>query len=107
MRKIYQAANLFEAQILRDRLQAAHLRAEVFNAHAHSAAGALPVTEIYPEVWILEDNDWDLAQRVMGEYQAELQAGNQCERICPKCGEMVPGNFASCWNCGAELAEDC
>lgn len=107
MRKIYQAANLFEAQILRDRLQAAHLPSEVFNAHAHSAAGALPVTESYPEVWIMEDADWDLARRVLDEYQAELRVGNNCERRCPHCGEMVPGNFASCWNCGHDLPEDC
>lgn len=105
MRKLYQAANLFEAQILRDRLETAHLRAEVFNAHAHSAAGALPVTESYPEVWILEDNDWDLAQKALAEILAERHMEYK-EQICCHCGETVPGNFGTCWRCGRDIPQD-
>lgn len=27
----------------------------------------------------------------------------QADVRCPKCSEDVPANFASCWNCGADL----
>ncbi|MEW6611945.1 MAG: putative signal transducing protein [Pseudomonadota bacterium] len=102
MRRIYQAAHLLEAQILVDRLGMRGIRAEIFNGNALSAAGGIPVTDTYPEVWILDDADYPLARNLLDQYEAELRQPPR-ERRCPHCGEMVPANFASCWHCQRDL----
>ena len=80
-------------------------------------------------VWIADNNDHDLAIRILRELRQEstqsecphcgydLQGHDgkvtcpECGRgmtaacgdvTCRNCGELVPANFALCWNCGRE-----
>lgn len=104
MRKIFQAANLFDAQIVLDRLRAGHIEARIFNANAASIAGLIPVTETWPEVWILDERDFELAKRVVDGFESERRNRQSMDVRCPHCGERVPGNFSHCWSCQRELS---
>jgi hypothetical protein len=64
------------------------------------AVGELAATQIWPEVWVDEDEDAEAAKQLLDEIRA---AGNTGSKICPHCGEENPGNFLSCWNCGQAL----
>jgi hypothetical protein len=101
MRKLYQAADRIEAQLLRDQLESVGVSAVVMNDYLAGAAGELPAN-IYPEVWLLQDDDAVMAERVLldfiQEHQERRGKGRWC---CDKCGEWVDPEFNLCWNCSA------
>lgn len=101
MRRIYGAADLQDAHIVLGLLRQAGIEARVLNEHARGGLGDLPFGEVYPEVWIDNDEDRERARRIVEAYQA--QAVDTGVRHCPSCGEESPGNFDVCWNCGAKL----
>ena len=77
------------------------IRARVFNQHASSLAGELPVDVARPQVWVDDPAHAERARSIIDEYLG-APAGPAVK--CPKCGEENPGSFELCWNCGAGLA---
>jgi hypothetical protein len=100
MKKIYSAASLPEAYMLRDALRAAGIGAEVFNENAQGAVGEIPFTHAWPEVWILDESDMARAREMVREYEKPPPTGT---RNCQACGEENPAGFELCWHCGADL----
>lgn len=79
----------------------AGIRARLFNTHASSIAGELPIDLSLPQVWVDDDEQAPRATQLIREF---LQARPQGPSvICPRCGEDVPGSFELCWSCGAPL----
>jgi len=101
MKKIYSAANLVEAQIMLDLLGHAGIKARLFNQHAQGGVGELAFTEAYPEVWVIDDIDYERGMQVANAYDcAPIETGVV---FCSACGEENPRNFQLCWQCGAGL----
>jgi len=48
----------------------------------------------------MEDGQLDRARLLIEEH---LLRPAPPGRTCPRCGEENPGNFLSCWACGAEF----
>jgi hypothetical protein len=85
-------------------LEAAGIRSEIRNLNASSAAGAVPVAQVYPELWILENKDESRAKALIQAYRDEAAAAPVGpDWTCPACGEKVDGIFSSCWNCGTAI----
>src|SRR5579871_5790785 len=61
----------------------------------------LPLPDFWPTLCVLNDDDHDRAKEL-------IRAAREAPPItaedwkCPACGETVPANFTSCWNCGAD-----
>ncbi len=71
----------------------------VRNRHLMGGAGELPPTEVWPQLWVENDEDAPVARRLIDEVLANQdQAGP--DWTCPDCGERIEGQFAECWNCG-------
>jgi Putative prokaryotic signal transducing protein len=70
------------------------------NEHMIAAGGGVPYTECYPELWILNDADFDSASRILSEWQTSVAADTSAWE-CASCGESCEAQFALCWNCGA------
>lgn len=102
MRKIYSAASLAEAYLLRDLLAQAGIESFIFNEHAAGAAGELPLTEVGPQIWIVEESDVPRARALLD--RRERSHVTKEARPCARCGELSPGTFEICWSCGAPLA---
>jgi len=100
MKRLCRAANLPEAHILRGLLEQAGIHSRVFNEHAQSGVGQLPVQDAWPELWVEED-DVARASEVLEAFQRTPPASGT--RACAACGEDSPANFQICWNCGAQL----
>lgn len=101
MKKIYSASNLMEAQIVLDLLEHAYIPAKIFNQHAQGVAGEIPFTHTYPEIWIIREDDFERAKRIIDTYEnTPVTTGNV---QCPSCGEDNPANFQLCWKCGGGL----
>lgn len=100
MKRVYLAADLADAQIAFDVLLMRGIRAHIFNVHASGGLGELAATQIWPEVWVEDDEDAEQALQLLAEIHSAQDAAN---KLCPQCGEENPGNFLSCWHCGQAL----
>ena len=101
MKRLYAAADLVGAQLLKDLLQESGIRAEIFNQNAQAGSGEIPFTHAYPELWLLDENDEPRARKVVMEFDTQtLPVGVV---YCAQCREDNPSNFASCWQCGRML----
>lgn len=101
MQKIYSAATLPDAHLVRALLTHAGIEARVFNENAQGGLGEIPFTHAWPEVWIVDEGAAARAQELIRQF--ESQDGSSPEIKCPRCEEANPGNFQVCWSCGAGL----
>ena len=70
----------------------------VKNLGASVGTGEIPFTEIFPELWVVNDEDYDRALHLLESYQPPDTAG-VTDWTCPECGEFVEKEFGECWNC--------
>ena len=101
MKRVYAAANLPEAHLLIDVLADRGIRARVFNAHASSLAGELPIEASLPQVWVENPADADRAREIIDAFARSVPGSGQVK--CPACHEENPSSFDVCWACGAGL----
>ncbi len=101
MKRVFTAQNLAEARLLADALGRAGIATKVFNEFAQGAMGDIPFLQALPEIWVVEEGDQERAERLIAEMRRETPPGP--DRPCPDCGEMNPGSFGRCWNCGVVL----
>lgn len=99
MKRVYTAQHLPDAHLLRDLLQHAGIPAFVFNENAASAIGLVPVGTAQPQVWIAQLHQEQHAMAIVSDYQT--RAATTETWTCTQCHESNPGEFESCWNCGA------
>jgi hypothetical protein len=94
MKKLYRAANLPDAHLLRGLLGQAGIEAHVFNENAQGGVGQLPFTEAWPEVWISEERDLRRAREVVQAFEQAPAAAGALR--CSSCGEENPNTFQLC-----------
>ncbi|MBL8521915.1 MAG: DUF2007 domain-containing protein [Betaproteobacteria bacterium] len=102
MKKIYAAANVPEAYLVRNLLINAGIEALILNEHSIGALGDVPLASAYPQVWIERDHQSDHARQLIDEY--ESRRSDARTQRCMKCGEDSPGPFDLCWNCAEPFA---
>ncbi len=102
MKRIHTAANLPEAQLVKDMLVHHGIAARLLNANAASVAGELPIEASLPQVWIDNDLHAARARELVAAYFAKRHHVGPPLR-CPKCGEDNPSSFEICWACGTAL----
>jgi len=61
----------------------------------------LPLPDFWPALCVVHDEDYPAAMELLRAAR-DAPPSNREDWKCPACGETVPANFASCWNCGAE-----
>ena len=83
-------------------LSDARIDARVLNEHAQGGVGQLPVTDVYPEVWVVEDADFKRARELLVAF--ERRRVSEETVTCSGCGERNPSTFEICWHCGEPLA---
>lgn len=83
-------------------LEAEGIKTEIRNLGGSSAAGELPFTQVYPELWVVNNADEDRAKALVAQYRnTEAAEVHGPDWTCPVCKERVEGVFSQCWNCGA------
>lgn len=101
MQRVYAAANLQEAHLVRQLLEQSGIAARVFNENAQGGMGEIPFTHVYPELWVEDERDAARAAEIIQEFEHAPEV--QGETACPRCGEVNPANFELCWRCGRPL----
>ena len=80
------------------------IESQVRGEYRGTALGDIPVTEAWPELWILDRSQEAEARRLVTE-AIESRPVEGADRECPRCHETVEAQFSECWNCGTALTD--
>lgn len=97
MKKLTSAETIVTITHYKNLLAAEGIRTEIRNQHLGGVMGEIPVFETWPQLWIVNDLDFDRATELIASADAEDPGAPW---TCSKCGEQNEGQFAACWNCG-------
>lgn len=100
MKKVYTSEDRFLVQSVKDALESAGFECHLRNQYSIGGAGDLSPLECWPEVWLVDDADYDAAIGFLHEKFETSKQGNQWQ--CPQCGETNEPAFEICWKCGVE-----
>ena len=89
------------ALLLRERLAAAGIVCLVRNDELSTALGEIPFLECYPELWVVDDEVFPRARLLLEQWSREMEIQQEAWH-CPGCGEVLEGQFQSCWQCGRD-----
>lgn len=99
MRKVFVSQSLVEVESKKDLLDKSGIPNTIRNQQASTLAGAVPFAEVFPELWVLQDEDYDRAVMVM-EDEPQHHGEDQSDWVCGSCGENNGYEFTECWKCG-------
>ena len=99
MRKVYEHLEYPRVGHCQAILEEAGIPTLVKNLGASVGVGEIPFTEVFPELWVVEDTDYDRAIALLKEYTTPAPT-SLGDWTCPTCGESVEKEFGECWNCG-------
>ncbi len=98
MKRLAQAPNLAIASLWVHLLREDGIDASVQREFLLGAMGELPPDQCLPEVWVNDEAQFALAERLLSAHRHRPQRQWHC-----RCGEFVEGGFEQCWNCGAMM----
>jgi hypothetical protein len=101
MKRVYDAINLPDAHIVANLLRQAGIDARVFNENAQSVMGEIPIQSAMPQVWVMDEAFAARAMQLVESYRYRVPSA--ATLACRGCGELNPGEFEICWNCGLAL----
>ena len=99
MIKILVSQNLVEVETFKDLLDQAGVACTIKNRQGSSLAGEVPFAEVFPELWIINDDDFNLAKELLENWEKAQPQGATAWK-CSHCGEEHSPEFTSCWKCG-------
>ena len=98
MKKIYSAPSATQLELLRSELEANRIPCFIQNAFP-PAAGDIPPIVAWPTLWILDDKQFETAEKLLHQQLKSQGDTSQPVWTCPVCGAIVDGNFNMCWRC--------
>ena len=104
MRKVYASDNsVIIGHVLRV-LENHAIGCIVRNDFLLGGAGELPINETWPEIWVVDDRDFEHACALVDEVVSTADAPAPPWR-CASCGVQMEGQFTDCWRCGTSRPE--
>jgi hypothetical protein len=101
VKQVFVSQNLIEVEMRKEQLEQAGIRCIIKNQRSSGLAGEIPFVEIFPELWVIQEQDYDQARQLLEE-ETELPPMNQDFWTCSECGERHESQFGVCWKCGQE-----
>ena len=98
MRKVYSAENLIAINHFKFALDAAGIEYLVKNDYVQSSVGETPFNELWPELWVINNEEEEKARELCLSVEQQIKANNQ-EWFCTECGEKNASSFEFCWQC--------
>lgn len=98
MQKIFTSLNRVKLMLLKSELDEAGIPSLIKN-ESPPAAGEVPSVIAYPELWIMNDEDFAGAKLVVQAFESKSQEKHEKWK-CPNCHELIEGQFDLCWKCG-------
>ena len=96
MKRVYTAANAFDARIVCDHLNHEGIAATIHGLLLTGALGELPL-DTAPTVWIEDPDLYERARDLIARFERPADAGDAWRCAC---GEVNEASFELCWSCG-------
>jgi len=101
MKKVYETLDPLIVGHFKNLLENESIHCVTRNEYLASAAGGIPPSECWYEIWVENDLQYDDAKRIIKTALSnEFPSGPAW--VCPNCGEENEYQFSECWNCGKE-----
>ena len=101
MKKLTSSESLVTINHYKNVLDSEGIASVIKNAILGGIAGEMPLDQVWPELWVLNDLDYDRAKQLIDVDIADESP--MASWKCRKCGEQNEGQFAACWNCGSKF----
>ena len=98
MKKLTTSESLVTINHFKNVLESEGIPCRIKNEYLGGIAGEMPLTETWPELWVLNELDFDRARQLLDD--AIVDESPSAPWQCKKCGESNEGQFAACWKCG-------
>lgn len=103
MKQVYMAHDLTEAHFVKGPLDSRGVSAALRGEDVAGIGGEVPFMDVYPTVWVLDDDQEEDARAIVQEYESgTFMPGQGAGWKCPKCGQQLEAQFTACWACGTE-----
>lgn len=100
MKKVTSADSLVTINHYRNLLVSEGIAAFIRNEHLGGIVGEMPYQEVWPELWVENDLDYDRALQLIDSANIIKESPASVWR-CEKCNAENEGQFSACWQCGA------
>ncbi len=98
MKKVTSSDSLVTISHYRNILTSEGIPCFLRNEYLGAIVGEIPFQEVWPELWVKNDLDYDRAlQLISGATDDESPT---LPWSCKHCGTENEGQFAACWSCG-------
>jgi hypothetical protein len=101
MKKVATSESLITINHYKNVLESEGIATRLKNEHLGSIVGEMPFFEVWPELWVINDLDYDRAKQLIDA--AIVGESPRAPWRCKKCGEENEGQFAACWNCAEKI----
>ena len=98
MKMVYSNENRFFVIFVKNLIETDGIDVFIKNEYAQGGVGEISAFDCWPEVWIVNDVDFDRAMEVVTLSQ---QRTNKPDWICKQCSEENDVSFEVCWNCSS------
>ncbi|MEH6592468.1 MAG: DUF2007 domain-containing protein [Halioglobus sp.] len=99
MKLAYTHPNSILVAQARSVLELAGIDCVLRNEFASGAIGELAPIDAWQEVWVVKNENYDSATRLLAEAQATVDGADW---ECALCGNASPATFDFCWHCAGE-----
>ena len=101
MKRVTSAQSLVTISHYRNLLNSEGIPAFIRNEYLGAIVGEMPFVEVWPELWVRNDLDYDRALQLI-DSESLASESPAAPWKCPGCGTENEGQFAACWNCSAD-----
>ncbi len=101
MKLLYTSVNPMLVGNVRNLVENAGIEVRMKNEYAQGGIGDLSPLDAWPELWVVDDADYDRAMQIIDSITADEDA---TPWVCERCGEQNDASFDYCWNCQGERA---
>ena len=105
MKKLYVSQSLIDVESRKELLDQAEIPCMVKNQRSAMLGGEVPFFEVFPELWVLNDEDFENAQTLLTDWE-EAPPQETTGWTCTTCGETHQKEFTTCWKCGQDRKND-
>lgn len=105
MKKVTSADSLITISHYRNLLASEGIPAFIRNEYLGAIVGEMPYQEVWPELWVRNDLDYDRAVQLIDGAKI-LGESPRAPWACAHCGTDNEGQFAACWSCGRALSQE-
>ncbi len=101
MKKLYVSQNLIDVESRKELLDQAEIPCTIKNQRSAMLGGEVPFVEVFPELWVFQDEDFEKAETLLKDWE-EAKPQGTTSWTCANCSEVHQKEFTTCWKCNQE-----